>query len=493
LLKALLDPVSIESTLPLRRTALIPSFQTDRLYDRFPKQILRISSQHDSWKKSYWSACQRTPTPAAVFEPKSAEEIAIAVLLCKGAKCRFAARSGGHAPMKNASSIDEGLVIDMKNLTTIVLNEDKSIASIGTGNRWEAVFRELGKDGLGVAGGRSGDVGVGGYTMGGGISFFASATGWGCDTVRNYELVTASGDIIDVNLESYPDLYWALRGGGNNFGIVTRFDYETFPQGDVFAGNLIYDAEHKDAAIEAFNTYSNHGDPKAATWLAIAWLDGRKLMSGLAMYSTPDPDAKVLQPYLSIPSLHKTAKIRSMADIVHEVAESQAVDHFQSYTNRTFKFDPDFVSWLADMFWAEMDAGGEPYKSKQGFVLTLQIYTKESVALMQRNGGNCLGLKVEDAPYLNVLSPSAWCHEKDNETATDFVAKVLGKAVEEGKKRGLDREFMYMNYAAAGQDVLKGYGSENYDRLKKIAQRYDPDEVFQNLMPGYFKFGGPPA
>lgn len=182
-----------------------------------------------------------------------------------------------------------------------------------------------------------------------------------------------------------------------------------------------------------------------------------------------------------------------MADMVHEVAEVQAVDHFQSYTNRTFKFDPDFVSWLADMFWAEMDAGGELYESKQGFVLLFQIYTKEAVVLMQRNGGNCLGLKEEDAPYLNVLIPSAWRHEKDNATVTNFVAKIFGMAVEEGKKRGLLRDFMYMNYASAGQDVLKGYGEENYDRLKKIAKKYDPEEIFQNLMPGYFKFGGAPA
>lgn len=203
--------------------------------------------------------------------------------------------------MKNASSIDEGLVIDMKNLTTIKLSEDKSIASIGTGNRWEAVFKELEKDGLGVAGGRSGDVGVGGYTMGGGISFFSSATGWGCDTVRNYELVTANGDVIDVNRESYPDLYWALRGGGNNFGIVTRFDYETFPQGDIFAGSLLFDGEHKDATIKAFNSYSNHGDVKAATWLSIAWFGGQKLMSALAMYAAPEPDAKVVQPYCRSP------------------------------------------------------------------------------------------------------------------------------------------------------------------------------------------------
>jgi hypothetical protein len=436
---------------------------------------------------------QRAVTPAVVFQPTSAKEVAIAVILCKGTGCKFAVRSGGHAAMKGASSVDGGVTIDLKNLNSVKLNEDKSIALLGGGNTWERVFEELGKDGLAVAGGRAGDVGVGGYTLGGGLSFFASARGWGCDTVRNYELVTADGNIINVNHESYPDLFWALRGGGPNFGVVTRFDYETFPQTDVFAGSILYDHEHKVDVISAFNTYSNHGDPKAATWLTLASSQGRKLMSALAMYADPKPDASALQPYLSIPALHTSAKVRSMADMVHEIAVVNVKDHRQNYTNHTFKFDPDFVSWLADVFWKEVDTLGEGYESDQGYVCVLQIYTKESIALMKRNGGNCLSLSEDEAPYLNVLIPSAWHHEKDDDMVFSLVNKIFGQVVEEGKRRGLYVDFIYMNYASVYQDVLKGYGKENYDRLKAIAGKYDPEEVFQKLMPGYFKFGGAPA
>lgn len=394
--------------------------------------------------------------------------------------------------MKNASSVDGGIVFDMKNFNMVKLNEDKSIASLGPGNRWETVFRELDNHGIGVAGGRAGDVGVGGYTVGGGISFFASARGWGCDTVRNFELVTALGEIFDVNYQSHPDLYWALRGGGNNFGIVTRFDYETFPQSDVFAGSLLYEHKHKDAAIAAFATYSNHGDPKAATWFCPAYNDGHKLISVLAMYADPHPEAEVLKPYLSIPTLHHGAKVRSMADIVKEVADVNVKEHRQTYTNITFKFDQDFVSWLSDLFWEEIPAIHDNYESKQGYVLTFQVYTKEAVGHMQRNGGNCLGLTVEEAPYLNVLSPCAWIHAEDDKKVKEITDKLFGQMVKEGKRRGLYKEFIYMNYAAPGQDVLKGYGQENYDRLKSIAEKYDPEQVFQKLMPGYFKFGGAP-
>jgi FAD/FMN-containing dehydrogenase len=436
---------------------------------------------------------QQAVTPAAIFQPRSAKEVAIALILCKEAECKFAVKSGGHAAMKGASSADGGVTIDLKHLNSIELNEDKTIASLGAGNTWERVFEELGKDGLAVAGGRAGDVGVGGYTLGGGISFFASAQGWGCDNVRNYELVTATGSIIDVNHESYPDLFWALRGGGTSFGIVTRFDYNTFTQGEVFAGSVLYDYEQKVDVIKAFNSVCSSGDPKAATWLSFAYSNGRKLMSALAMYADPKPDASAVQPYLSIPSIHSSAKVRSMADIVHEVAAVNVKDHRQNYTNHTFKYDPDFVSWLADMFWNEMDTLGEAYESKQGLVLVLQVYTKQSIAMMQRNGGNCLSLTEDDAPYLNVLAPSAWCQEKDDNVVLELVGKIFGNAVEESQRRGLHRDFIYMNYASESQDVLKGYGKENYDRLKAIAEKYDPEEVFQKLMPGYFKFGGAPV
>jgi FAD/FMN-containing dehydrogenase len=394
--------------------------------------------------------------------------------------------------MKGASSVDDGVVIDLKNLDQITLNTDKTIVSLGPGNKWKRVYEELGKDGLAVAGGRAGDVGVGGYTLGGGISFFASARGWGCDNVRNFELVSASGEILNVNYKSYPDLFWGLRGGGTNFGIVTRFEYETFPQGDLFAGSLLYDYEHKEAAIKAFATYAHDADPKTATWLSIAYAQERKLMSALAMYAESKPDAAALQPYLAIPSLHSTAKVRSMADMAQEIADVQVQEHRQNYWNHTFKFDVDFVSWLTDMYWEEIVKAAGAYEGKQGLVMVMQIYTKESVALMQREGGNCLGLTEDEAPYLNFMLPSAWLHEKEDEVVFEIVKKIHGRAIEEGKRRGLYKEFIYMNYASVYQDAVRGYGKENYNRLKAVAGKYDPDGVFQTLMPGYFKLNGAP-
>ncbi|KAF1849247.1 FAD binding domain protein [Cucurbitaria berberidis CBS 394.84] len=456
----------------------------------YPKLIV---SDTDTWRKQFFSAHQQSAKPSLIFQPTSSKDVAIALLLCRQSNTKFAVKSGGHAAMTGASSADEGIVIDLKNLNCVELSEDKSIAKIGAGNRWEHVFEKLAKDGLAVAGGRSGDVGVGGYSLGGGISFFASARGWACDNIRNFELVTAAGDVLDVNYQSYPDLFWALRGGGSNYGIVTRFDYETFPQGDIYAGNVLFDYEHKDAVVKAFTSFAYNSDPSSATWLTVGHHEGKRLLVTLAMYAEPTAEFDLMRAYGAIPSLHGGQKVRSMASMVHEIAEGQAKDHRQNYWNHTFKFDAEFIDWLVQMYFTEFGPYVGKYESDLASVFVMQYYTKESIRYMHSEGGNCLPLKEDEAPYVNLLIPTAWKHEKDDDFVLGLSKKIMDLAVEEGKRRGLFVDFIYMNYGSMYQDVLKGYGKENYDKLKRVAAKYDPDSVFQTLTPGYFKFGGAPA
>ena len=105
-------------------------------------------------------------------------------------------------------------------------------------------------------------VGVSGLTLGGGISHFASRLGWACDNVASFELVTASGLIVNVNAKSYPDLYWALRGGGNNFGIVTNFKLNAFPLGQMWGGQRIYLENTFPNVLDAINQFTVAGSQK---------------------------------------------------------------------------------------------------------------------------------------------------------------------------------------------------------------------------------------
>lgn len=164
------------------------------------------------------------------MNPDSAQEVAKALKVIRKFGVPFTVKSGGHVPFPS-SNIDTGVVIDLVNLNTLQLSEDKSVVSVGPGNRWKHVSAYLDPEGLAVVGGRVGEIGVSGLTLGGGISWFSGKYGWACDNVRTYEVVLADGSVVEASVDENADLYKALRGGGGpNFGIVTRFDFETFEQ-----------------------------------------------------------------------------------------------------------------------------------------------------------------------------------------------------------------------------------------------------------------------
>ena len=100
-------------------------------------------------------------------------------------------------------------------MQAVKLSSDHKIAAVEPGNRWGKVYRDLDSTDVTVIGGRVANIGTGGLTTGGGISFFSSQVGWACDNVASYDVVTASGIIVRASPTQYPDLYWALRGGGS--------------------------------------------------------------------------------------------------------------------------------------------------------------------------------------------------------------------------------------------------------------------------------------
>jgi FAD/FMN-containing dehydrogenase len=124
----------------------------------------------------------------------------------------------------------------MSNLTTLSISADHSTVSIGPSHRWGDVYSYLQNFNRSVPGGRLSPVGVPGLLLAGGVNFYGNQHGFAADNVFQYEVVLANGQIVYVNKTSYSDLFWALKGGSSNFGIVTRFDMKTVPSTAVWAG-----------------------------------------------------------------------------------------------------------------------------------------------------------------------------------------------------------------------------------------------------------------
>jgi FAD/FMN-containing dehydrogenase len=136
----------------------------------------------------YWSQQQAAIQPACRFTPASALDVSLAVLTSRVTGCKFAVKSGGHAAFVGASNIDGGVTLDLRNLNQVVVSADKKQTAVGAGNIWYDVYLKLQPMGLTVIGGRVSAIGVGGLTLGGGISFFSNRYGWACDNVNNYQV-----------------------------------------------------------------------------------------------------------------------------------------------------------------------------------------------------------------------------------------------------------------------------------------------------------------
>lgn len=179
--------------------------------------------------------------PAAIVRPRDAGEVARVVTLARDRGLELAVRSGGHSGAGHGVS-DGGIVLDLALLKALELDPDRRVAWAETGLTAGEVTRAAGGHGLALSFGDTGSVGIGGLTLGGGVGYLVRKHGLTVDSLLAAEIVTADGRLLVTDEEQHPDLYWAIRGGGGNFGVATRFRYRLQPVGTVTGGMLFLPA-----------------------------------------------------------------------------------------------------------------------------------------------------------------------------------------------------------------------------------------------------------
>lgn len=184
---------------------------------------------------SYHSPQAAAVQPACFVAPQTVSEVSKIVKSLSSA-CHdddFALRGGGHMWFTGSNNIQNGVTIDLRGLDDISLNVGRDTVDVGAGATWDQVYEFLEPYGLGVAGGRAAGVGVGGLTLGGGISYFGPRQGWTSNQVTSFEVVLANGSVVTASERENKDLWTGLRGGMSNFGIATRMTFRTFAQPDL--------------------------------------------------------------------------------------------------------------------------------------------------------------------------------------------------------------------------------------------------------------------
>ena len=205
------------------------------------------------------------PRPALIVRAASAEDVALVVDVARIHDLEVAVRSGGHSGAAH-STIDDGLVLDLRDLDSLEIDVEGRTAWAGAGLTAGAYTTAVGAHGLATGFGDTGSVGLGGITLGGGVGYLGRKHGLTIDSLLAAELVTADGRIRHVDAASEPDLFWAIRGGGGNLGVATRFQYRLHPVPSIVGGILVLPATPEtiagfvaaaDAAPDALSTIAN--------------------------------------------------------------------------------------------------------------------------------------------------------------------------------------------------------------------------------------------
>lgn len=191
--------------------------------------------------------------PFAVVVPASAEEVVAVVRAATAAGLRIAAQSTGHAaPGLSETDLSDVVLVRLSALRGVTVHPEARAAIVLGGSQWNDVIAAAAPHGLTALHGSAGDVSVAGYSLNGGISFYARTHGLGVNAVRAVQIVTADGSLVRASARENADLFWAVRGGSGSFGIVVSLEIELLPYADVFAGMLLWGAAHTPAVTRAW-------------------------------------------------------------------------------------------------------------------------------------------------------------------------------------------------------------------------------------------------
>ncbi|GLB13082.1 hypothetical protein AtubIFM61612_000481 [Aspergillus tubingensis] len=431
--------------------------------------IFRESDGYDTQRQVPWSInCWLQPL--VVVTATSAQEVATALALCRFFNINFSVRGGGHLQNPGFTSNNGGVVISLSKFDHVKLSEDKSTADVGLGLRWLDVYKALDPYGLAVAGGRIPTVGVPGLLLGGGISFQNS----------QYGVVLADSSIVNANAQENPDLFWALKGGGPNFGIVTKMDLVTVPT-ESWAEARVYPPTAYPELAKGLMKY--HEAIEVDNKASLVWHATSQAILLVFFYCAPVEKPAAFQSFYDIAFLMNFVPpgTRSIYELVQAVASviSPEVLHHEF---RTMSSRPCLELYEAtEKVRREQQ---EALSDVDGLVLTNVFQPMSSLAMKQsqKNGGTPLGLEAVGQQWC--LSMADWKHAKDEDRVREAVRKIVDVAEATAKQAGAYLPYRYSNYASRDQDPLSSYGSENLARLKSIAAKYDPDEVFQKLQNG---------
>ncbi|KIP04819.1 hypothetical protein PHLGIDRAFT_75249 [Phlebiopsis gigantea 11061_1 CR5-6] len=421
----------------------------------------------------HW-ATTSTQNSACSVEPGTAADVGTVLQILNSTQTPFAVKGGGHTTNPGFSSTP-GVQIAMYRFSEVNYDSATQTADIGSGLIWDDVYASLEPLGVNVVGGRVTGVGVAGFSLGGGYSWLTNQYGLTIDNIVGYELVLPNGTVTTVD-KSVPDLFFALKGGYNNYGIVTKFTMKTFPQGQVWGGLMTITGDHLDAVSNATTKFSaTVTDPKAAILPTYNFLLGAPGVSLIMFYDGPTPPAGIFDDFLAIPHFTKDVETRSFSSLVlaspaNATSMTRTVFHTVSLTQIT----PGIMNAVVNesLFWGpRLSLATATFVSYDVEPFLSSLLTHGSISTSAYPPSRAQGLLP-----LNIYF--AWeadlSDDEFRNAATQSAEQLTKVAISEGQDVG--NAPLYGNYAIGSTPLERIFG-DSLPRLQAAKQKYDPTNV----------------
>jgi FAD/FMN-containing dehydrogenase len=386
------------------------------------------------------------PRPLVVAEAAGRADVQAAVVAARRYGLPLAVQATGHGTRVPS---DGGVLLKTSGMTSVLVDPQRRVAKVGPGTKWGAVIDAAAPFGLAPLAGSSRDVGVTGYTLGGGIGWLARKYGFAADSVLRAEVVTADGRLLTASADEHPDLFWALRGGGGNFGIVTSLEFRLYPVSQVHAGITYFGIERAAEALAYYREWVGQIPNELSTAVVLTRppdspevaepLRGGRALAIKALYAgEADLAEHLLRPLFDVAGPTLAGGLRTM-----NFAESAMGGTAARYLDLVDELPDDLIDGLTRL----ADTEDKPAP-------TVEIRHWGGAMAHPGPGAGPVGHRA--APYSLII-------DQDVPELADLL-RTSGRT--------------FLNFLGDPSRTESAYAVEDYRRLREVKRAYDPDNFF---------------
>lgn len=421
--------------------------------------------------------------PALIARCATVDDVITAVNFARRYQLTPAVRGGGHN-VAGHGTCDDGLVIDLSLMNRVTVDAEARVVRAEGGAIWADVDAATQPYGLATPGGAVSDTGIGGLTLGGGMGALRNKYGLSCDNVLAADVVTANGHLLRASETENPDLFWAIRGGGGNFGIVTAFEYRLHPVGpEVWLAAVFHDGERMEEALRAFRDYCL-GAPDEVSMLAACGifpaaemfpqaLHGRPFVLMIGIYAgDPEEGRQVMQP------------LRDFAEPLLDLSDVVTYSAVQTF------FDEDYPKYELRYYWKSLNLT----RMDDAAIAVIAEHARQQPSLLNTTDiwhiGGAVSRVPEEATAFHGRHVSFMVNVEANwENAADDAVNIGWAQELLAALRPFSDGSSYLNFAGLqeeGDRMIEDSFGRKYARLARIKRKYDPENLFrrnQNIKP----------